>query len=234
MKISIIIPVLNEREDLPPTLDALMQWTDIHEIIIVDGGSTDGTREWLSRLLLPQNVRFMEAMRGRGNQINAGAKAASGDVCLFLHADTRLPADALTQITACLKEAKTEGGAFLLRFREARPWTLRAIENGINFRTRLLNRATGDQAIFCRRSSFEKTGGYPDWPVFEDVEFVTRLRRAGRFAIIASHVTTSARRYIAWGVLRTTALMFALQAAYWCGVSPFRLQQWYRDVRRHL
>jgi len=233
MKISIIIPVLNEREDLPPTLDALMQWTDIHEVIIVDGGSMDGTREWLSTQL-PRNVCFMEATRGRGNQINAGAKAASGEVCLFLHADTRLPADALIQITACLKEAKTEGGAFLLRFREAHPWTLRVIESGINFRTRVLRRATGDQAIFCRKSAFLTTGGYPEWPIFEDVEFVTRLRRAGRFAIIASHVTTSARRYIAWGVLRTTALMFTLQAGYWCGVSPFRLQQWYRDVRaRH-
>lgn len=151
MKISIIIPVLNEREDLQPTLDALMQWTNIPEIIMVDGGRTDGTREWLSRRL-PRNVRFMEATRGRRNQINAGAKAASGEVCIFLHADTRLPADALTQITACLKEAKTEGGAFLLRFREARPWTLRAIENGINFRARRLRRATGDQAIFCRKT----------------------------------------------------------------------------------
>ena len=233
MKISIIIPVLNEREDLPPTLHALMQRTDIHEIIVVDGGSTDGTREWLSRQP-PRNVRFMEAMRGRGNQINVGANAASGEVCLFLHADTRLPTDALTQITVCLKDAKTEGGAFLLRFREARPWTLRVISTGINLRTRLLRRATGDQAIFCRRSSFVKAGGYPDWPVFEDVEFVTRLRHAGRFAILPSHVTTSARRYIVWGVLRTTALMFALQTGYWCGVSPFRLQKWYRDVRaRH-
>lgn len=230
MKISIIIPVLNEREDLPSTLDTLAELSGIHEIIIVDGGSTDGTRDWLFARSC-RKIRCLEGTRGRGNQVNTGAAAASGDVCLVLHADTRLTAEALSQIVECLKDTMIEGGAFLLRFRETSPWTLRIVSAGINFRTRLLRRATGDQAIFCRRSSFVKTGGYPDWPVFEDVEFVTRLRRAGRFAILPSHVTTSARRYIAWGVMRTTALMFALQASYWCGVSPFRLQKWYRDVR---
>ncbi|HVC91877.1 MAG TPA: TIGR04283 family arsenosugar biosynthesis glycosyltransferase [Acidobacteriaceae bacterium] len=230
MRISVIIPVLNEREDLPQTLHALAEFPNIHEVIVVDGGSSDGTREWLSTNL-PANGLVIDGARGRGNQLNAGARAATGEALLFLHADTRLPENAIQQITDALAEPDVIGGGFYLHFLESKPWTLNVVSSGINFRTRLLRRSTGDQAIFSRRDSFVAAGGFTQWPIFEDVDFVQRLKRLGRFAIIPSHVATSARRYITWGVLRTVFLMFALQIGYRMGISPFRLHRWYRDVR---
>lgn len=233
MKISVVIPVLNEKEDLPCTLKALAEFSDLYEIIIVDGGSTDGTRESLADDL-PAHARVIDSPRGRGTQLNAGARAATGDVILFLHADTRLPPHAVQQITKALRDQEVAGGGFCVRFQENEPWTLRVVAAGINLRTRLFRSPTGDQAIFCRRPTFAAAGGFAQWPVFEDVDFVQLLKRLGSFAIIPSHVTTSARRYITWGVLRTVFLMYALRVGFWLGVSPFRLHRWFRDVRPHL
>lgn len=233
MRISVTIPVLNEKEDLPQTLRALAEFPDFCEIIVVDGGSTDGTREWLSDHL-PANVHIIDGPRGRGNQLNAGARAATGDVVLFLHADTRLPADAVDRIRGTLAGADVVGGGFCVRFLENEPWVLRVVEAGINFRTRLFRAPTGDQAIFSRKDAFVAACGFAQWPIFEDVDFVKRLKRVGRFAILPSQVTTSARRYVAWGVVRTVLLMYALRVGFWMGVSPFRLHRWFRDVRPHL
>jgi len=230
MKISVIIPVLNEKNDLPQTLRDLAKFSGFHELIVVDGGSTDGTREWLSTSL-PTNVSVIDGCRGRGNQLNAGAQAATGEALLFLHADTRLPEDAIPRITNVLAEPDVIGGGFYLHFLESQPWILRVVSAGINFRTRLLQRTTGDQAIFVRRDSFVAAGGIAPWPIFEDVDFVQRLKRLGCFAIIPAQVATSGRRYITGGVLRTVLLMFALQLFYRIGVSPFRLHRWYKDVR---
>jgi rSAM/selenodomain-associated transferase 2 len=233
MRISVVIPVLNEREDLPGSLTALANFSDLCEIIIVDGGSTDGTRESLSNCL-PAHACVIDSARGRGNQLNAGARAATGDVVIFLHADTRLPANAIQQITEALCEEEVAGGGFCVRFRESAPWTLRVVAAGINLRTRLFRSPTGDQAIFSRQDSFRAAGGIAQWPIFEDVDFVHRLKRVGRFAIVPSHVTTSARRYIARGVLRTVLLMYALRVGYWLGISPNRLHRWFKDVRPQL
>ncbi len=233
MKISIVIPVLNEMEDLPYTLQALTEFPGFDEIIVVDGGSTDGTRDWLSHYL-PKNGRVIDGPRGRGNQLNAGARAATGDLLLLLHADTRLPATPVEQITVALAEDEVAGGGFYVRFLEREPWTLRVVEAGINLRTRLFRSPTGDQAIFCRQSAFVAAGGFPQWPIFEDVDLVRRLKRVGRLEIVPLPVATSARRYVAWGVLRTVILMYALRISFWIGVSPFRLHQWFKDVRPHL
>jgi rSAM/selenodomain-associated transferase 2 len=233
MRISIIIPTLNERENLPETLRALAALSDLYEIIVVDGGSDDGTREWLSDHL-PANGRMMDGPRGRGNQLNTGAEAATGDVVLFLHADTRLPTNAVRGITELLANADVAAGGFCVRFLEDEPWILRVVEAGINFRTRLFRSPTGDQAIFARRTAYVAAGGFAEWPIFEDVDFVHRLKRVGRFVIIPAQVTTSARRYVTWGVLRTVLLMYALRVGFWMGVSPFRLHRWFRDVRPHL
>jgi rSAM/selenodomain-associated transferase 2 len=233
MRISVIIPTLNERENLPETLRALAAFSELYEIIVVDGGSDDGTREWLSHHL-PANGRTMDGARGRGNQLNTGAGAATGDVVLFLHADTRLPANAMHAIAELLADAEVAGGGFCVRFLEEEPWILRLVEAGINFRTRLFRSPTGDQAIFARRTTYLSAGGFAEWPIFEDVDFVHRLKRVGRIAIISSQVTTSARRYVAWGVVRTVLLMYVLRVGFWMGVSPFRLHRWFRDVRPHL
>jgi rSAM/selenodomain-associated transferase 2 len=233
MKISVIIPTLNERENVPETLRALAALSDLYEIIVVDGGSDDGTREWLSHHL-PANGRMMDGPRGRGNQLNTGAEAATGDVVLFLHADTRLPTDAVRGITELLANADVAAGGFCVRFLEDEPWILRVVEAGINFRTRLFRSPTGDQAIFARRTAYVAAGGFAEWPIFEDVDFIHRLKRVGRFVIIPAQVTTSARRYVTWGVLRTVLLMYALRVGFWMGVSPFRLHRWFRDVRPHL
>lgn len=230
MRISVVIPTLNERGNLPQALLALAEFPDLYEIIVVDGGSADGTREWLLNHL-PPNGHALDGPRGRGGQLNTGARAATGDAVLFLHADTRLPANAVQQITEALFEAEVGGGGFIMRFQESAPWTLRLVEAGINLRTRLFRAPTGDQAIFSRQSAFVAAGGFAEWPIFEDVDFVQRLKRVGSFAVVPVQVTTSARRYVAWGILRTVLLMYALRVAFWMGVSPFRLHRWFQDVR---
>ena len=232
MRISVIIPVLNEKEDLPQTLRTLAEFRNFYEIIVVDGGSTDGTRESLSNHL-PANVRVIDGPRGRGNQLNAGARVATGGVLLFLHADTRLPADALQRISTVLANSEVVGGGFCMRFLENEPWILRVVEAGINLRTRVFRSPTGDQAIFARQGAFAAAAGFADWPLFEDVDFVHRMKRLGSFGISPSRVMTSARRYITWGVLRTVLLMYTLRIGFWMGVSAFHLHRWFSDVRPH-
>ena len=231
MKLSAIVPVLNERAALPLALDALALQPGLHEIIVVDGGSTDGTREWLNGQTW---VRVVDGPHGRGNQLNAGARCATGDVLLFLHADSRLPSDAPQQIDKLLANAEVVGGGFLVHFTEQEPAVLRIVAAGINLRTRVSRTATGDQALFARSSAFVAADGFAPWPLFEDVNFVQRLKRLGRFAVAPAYVTTSARRYVTLGVLRTVLLMYALRIGYWGGISPLVLHRWFGDVRSHL
>lgn len=231
MKLSVIIPVLNEQAHLPQTVAALQASMAKAEIIVVDGGSSDGTREWLEA---QKKLLVIASTRGRGIQLNAGAKAASGEVLLFLHGDCVLSANALTLIQQALLSAQTSGGAFLIRFAETRPHSLAIIAKGINARTLMTKTATGDQGIFVRRSVYDAIGGFADWPLFEDVDFVTRMKRRGKFVILREPITISARRYLANGPWRTTFLMYALRLGYWFGISPARLYHWFQDVRPHL
>lgn len=228
MKISVIIPALNERNHLPVTLASLTHMDLLHEVIVVDGGSTDGTREWLSQ---QQVSRVIDAERGRGAQLNAGARLATGDVLLFLHSDCLLPPDAPRHIIEALANDRVVGGCFLIRFAEQYPRSLWLIALGINGRTLLTRTATGDQAIFVRRSAYELAGGFAAWPLFEDIDLITRIKRLGRFVVKAKTVTISGRRWVTYGVWRTTAMMYALRAGYYAGVSPFRLKRWFEDVR---
>jgi len=228
LRCSVIVPALNERESLPHTLDALVGQCWIHEVIVADGGSTDGTREWVASRRF---VRLVDAPAGKGNQLNAGARAACGDVFLFLHADCRLPADAGAQIGSALASEKTAGGCFEVRFRVHRPRSLKLVAAGINFRSRLTRTATGDQAIFVRRNVFEQIGGCPDWPLFEDVDLVRRIKKVGKFVVLPSQLLVSPRRHIARGVFRTVLLIYALRVAFWLGVSPFVLKKWFDDSR---
>jgi rSAM/selenodomain-associated transferase 2 len=220
MRVSVIIPALNEIRHLPATLAAL-SWA--HEVIVADGGSTDGT---------PQLPGVIDAPPGKGNQLNAGAAAASGDVLLFLHADCLAPPDAGLYIAEALHSPRVAGGCFEVRFAGPPSLSLRLVARGINLRSRLTRTATGDQGIFVRRAVFDQAGGFPNWPLFEDVEFVRRIKRAGQFRVLPTALLISPRRHLAHGVWRTVVLIWALRLGYWSGVSPFRLKQWFTDERR--
>jgi rSAM/selenodomain-associated transferase 2 len=238
MKLSVVIPVLNERNSLPATIAALRACQGVAEIIVVDGGSTDGTTEWVRA---QPDVVLVNSVRGKGPQLNAGAARATGDVLLFLHADCFLSQSALDALLSALSNGrpsdpqplvqKLAGGAFHLRFAESRPRSLRVVPWGINLRASLRRSATGDQGIFVRREVFRAIGCAPDWPLFEDVELVRRIKRAGKFVVLKTPVTVSGRRYIQHGVFRTALLIYILRLAYWLGVPPQRLKNWFRDAR---
>jgi len=158
--------------------------------------------------------------------MNAGARAATGDVLLFLHADTLLPADAASAVEEALRDPWVVGGRFDVRLGSPRAM-LRLVEALMNLRSRLTGISTGDQAIFVRRDVFEAMGGYAEIPLMEDVEFTGRLKRRGRLAALRLRVTTSARKWERDGILRTILLMWTLRFLYWTGVSPARLHRWY-------
>jgi rSAM/selenodomain-associated transferase 2 len=226
MKLSIIIPVLNERHYLPAMFAALTN-LGAYEVIVVDGGSTDGSREYLNQ---QRNALVIDGERGRGTQLTAGAQIATGDVLVFLHCDCLLPPDGPKRIAQALASDAIVGGCFLVRFVEQYPRSLRLVAWGINGRTRFTHTATGDQAIFVRRSVYEAVGGFAAWPLFEDVDLVARIKRRGRFVVLSTAVTISARRWMTNGVWRTTLLMYALRAGYYAGISPFRLKRWFKDI----
>lgn len=234
MRISVVIPALDEVVDLPATVESLRAHRPPPcEVIVADGGSTDGTREWLDEQQGDGWLRAVDAGRGRGNQMNAGAILAAGDVLLFLHADATLPEGALERVAGALEDDRVRGGAFTIRFkREAgSPMSMPVIARGINFRTWVTSTATGDQAIFVRREDFEALGGYEPWPLFEDVDLVTRIRRRGKFRILMGPVTISDRRYRTFGPWRTAVLMWWLRALYLRGVPAEELKRRFVDVR---
>ena len=227
--ISVVIPALNEVECLPRLVDTLQEIGSIAEIIVADGGSADGTREWV---LGRQGITLIDSPRGKGPQLNAGAARATGDVLLFLHADCQMNSNAWQALESAMAGPQIAGGAFHISFAEKAPSSLQLVEKGINARTTITRTATGDQGIFVRRSTFTGFAGAPDWPLFEDVELVRRIKKAGRFAVIKAPLTISGRRYIQNGVIQTALLIFALRLAFWLGVSPYRLKAWFNEVRK--
>jgi rSAM/selenodomain-associated transferase 2 len=224
--LSIVIPALAEARNLERLLPALLAREPDAEIIVVDGGSTDGTGEVLRG---HRGVRGLRSERGRARQMNAGARAARGDTLLFLHADTRLPEGAGAAIARALEDPGVIGGRFDVRLDGARP-VFGVIAWFMNMRSRLTGISTGDQALFVRRDAFEAVGGYPDIPLMEDVALSRRLKRRGRLRALRLVVTTSARKWEREGVLRTVALMWTLRLLYFCGVAPARLHRWYYGV----
>ena len=225
MRISVIIPVLNEEKSIVSTLRAL-QSQGAEEVIIVDGGSTDRSREICQRM----GAIVLMSPRGRARQMNRGVRQATGEIVLFLHADTRLPASGLDDVRFALSDSRYVGGRFDVRLDDDR-WIFRVIGNMISFRSRLTKVATGDQAIFVRRDVFEKIGGFPDLPLLEENAFSRKLKKRGRIACLRSQVVTSARRWEKEGIWRTILKMWMLRLCYLTKVSPFLLKRFYNDAR---
>jgi rSAM/selenodomain-associated transferase 2 len=227
MTISVIIPALNEEQHIATTLSRLNQ-PAIGEVLIVDGGSHDATISHAASAR--PEARIMSAPKGRARQMNAGAAVAKGDVLLFLHADTVLPVTAGAEIVSELEDQSVVGGHFEVRLDEDTGlyWMIARL---MNWRSRLTGIATGDQAIFVRRSVFDAIGGFPDIPIMEDVAFSKRLRHAGRTTTLTSYVVTSARRWARHGVARTIVLMWWMRLLFFLGVGPHRLKQWYPETR---
>jgi rSAM/selenodomain-associated transferase 2 len=224
-KLSIIIPVLNEAENLATMLEALQTPKNI-EIIMVDGGSTDHTIDIAKRFEQQVDLHIVKTSAGRAQQMNAGAAIATGDIFLFLHGDCQLPPQFATLIQAALTTPNVIAGAFELRI-NAPDRGLRWIETAVNWRSRYLQMPYGDQAIFLRATTFQQLGGFPVQPIMEDFEFVQRLRKLGKIAIVPAPVLVSARRWQKLGIFKTTLINQAIVLAYRLGVPPSRLRQWY-------
>lgn len=222
--ISVVIPALNEARQLPAVLDTI-QLANPVEVIVVDGGSADGTAD----VAEARGGRVVRATPGRSHQLNCGAAAATGEILLFLHADTRLPEGFDHTIRQTLAQPGVVAGAFRLAI-DGPGRGLRWVEWGVNLRSRLLQMPYGDQGIFLKAEVFHNLGGFPDLPMMEDFELVRRLRQVGRVAIAPSAVVTSDRRWRTLGILRTTLANQAMIAGYLLGVDPHKLARWYRTL----
>jgi rSAM/selenodomain-associated transferase 2 len=228
--VSIIVPVLDEVASLPELashLHSLVARETAGDcgVLVVDGGSTDDTRHRLEGLGLP----WMEAERGRAAQMNAGAHASGGEILVFLHADSRLPTDALGLIRDAVRGG-ARGGFFAVRL-QSRSLLLRMVGRMISLRSRLTGIATGDQALWTLRETFEQLGGFAPLPLFEDVDMSRRLRSLGGAVALRAEVTTSARRWEQHGPWRTILSMWLLRSLYACGVAPARLARYYGTAR---
>jgi rSAM/selenodomain-associated transferase 2 len=223
MKLTIIVPLFNESALISQLAEQLRHWQTRAdcELILVDGGSSDGTAE----LALAAGFNVLLADKGRARQMNSGAAAARGEILLFLHADTQLPENALTLIERALT-ANRCWGRFDLRIAGRSRW-FPLIAGLINLRSRITGIATGDQAIFVRRQVFEQLGGFPEQPLMEDIELSKRLLSLTRPACIRAKVCTSGRRWQVRGIWSTIFLMWRLRFAYWCGVSADSLARRY-------
>jgi len=220
LKISIIVPTLNEADNLRATLDALQNFGDA-EIIVVDGGSDDATVS----IARDYHIKILHSKRGRGSQLQTGGAAASGDVLWFVHADTVPAPDCLRQMKSVLQNENAVGGNFTIRFAGDRL--------AAKFLTRLypqlnlLGLIYGDSAIFVRREIYERVGGFKDYPIFEDLDFIERLKKAGEIVTLPATVTTSSRRFENKSFALTFARWTILQILYWLGVNPETLLKIY-------
>ncbi|MCY7376715.1 MAG: TIGR04283 family arsenosugar biosynthesis glycosyltransferase [Pyrinomonadaceae bacterium] len=213
-EISIVIPTLNEEFSIRQTLDSLVVFGENIEIIVVDGGSGDATLA----IAESYDVKILRSLRGRGTQLQIGGRAATGDVLWFLHADTIPAPDCVRQMKQILQNKNVVGGNFTIRFdgeSSAAKFLTRLYPN-----LRKLGLIYGDSAIFVRRDVYKKIGGFQPFPIFEDLDFIERLRKAGDIITLSAVVTTSSRRFENKSFVLTFARWTILQILYWFGVSP--------------
>jgi rSAM/selenodomain-associated transferase 2 len=223
VKLSIIIPTLNEAANIGAVLQPLqpMRARGV-DVIVVDAGSVDMTRE----IAAPLADRVLTSEPGRAKQMNAGANAALGDIFLFLHADSILPADGDELIKDALSNSRFKWGRFDVNIAGTHGM-LPVIAWFMNHRSRLTGIATGDQGIFVDRETFAKMGGFPDQPLMEDIAFCSRLLGVSRPNCLAARITTSGRRWEQHGVWRTIFLMWRLRLNYFMGADPVQLHRAY-------
>ena len=221
--ISIIIPTLNEQTVIKETLQALQPLRKAgHEVIVVDGNSTDNTRV----IAAPLVDSVLLATKGRARQMNTGANFAHYDILVFLHADTHLPLEADALIINWLAKKGLRWGRFDVRL-SGQALLLRVVERLMNWRSCLTSIATGDQAIFVQRTLYKQVHGFPDIPIMEDIALSRRLKKFGRSLCLRSPVITNSRRWEQHGILRTILLMWGLRLAYRLGVNPQTLEKYY-------
>ena len=221
IKYSVIIPALNEAEAIGACMASVDTGGGKLELIVADGGSTDGTPAKAKQ----GGAKLVSSGGGRGAQMNAGAAGARGAILVFLHADTRLPSNWLAVLEAAFAHRGTEAGTFRLRF-EPRLWALRPSEWLSRFDS--VFTSFGDQGIAIRRPLFEALGGFPAWPLFEDVCLLQKARKRTRVVSLPAEVVTSSRRFQQAGVLRQKALNARLLFLYLAGASPEALAERYR------
>ncbi len=226
-RLSIIVPALDEAPGIADCLAALAPLRlRGAEVVVVDGGSADGT----AAIASPLADRVVAAPRGRAAQMNAGARVASGDVLLFLHADTRLPAEADRLVLEGLAASGRDWGRFDVRI-EGRAALLAVVASLMNARSRLTGIATGDQALFARRDAFAAAEGFPPIALMEDIAFSRAMKRRGPPLCLRERVVTSGRRWERHGTLNTILLMWRLRLSYWLGADPARLAARYGNGR---
>lgn len=226
-KISIIIPVLNEAISLGRVIQRLADVSHL-ETIVVDGGSQDET----VNIAKSFGVDVICTTPGRASQMNAGAAIATGDILLFLHGDTILPANFDNLIRETLEDSKVIAGAFEIKI-DSQRLGVRLIERMVNLRSHFLSLPYGDQGIFITRAVFQDMGGFPNLPIMEDFELIRCLRKQGKIAIIPAPVMTSGRRWEKLGVVKTTVINQMIVIGYFLGIPPEQLVGWYRQrIRR--
>lgn len=228
MTISVIIPALDEEAEIGETIQAVQCLPGCLEVILVDGGSQDRTASIARQL----EARVILSGRGRGAQMQKGAKAASGEVLWFVHADTRPSAGSTGQMITALRDHSVAGGNFRLEFDGSSPGA--RLLNALQPVMRRLGFYYGDSTIFVRRSVYFDLGGFRSYQLFEDSDLIRRIKSAGRFVTLPAKVRTSSRRFERKGFLLTCFLWSGLQVLFWLGVSPERIGKFYSPVRRTL
>ena len=219
MKISVLIPALNEARGILSCLHSVNNQLGEFEVLVIDGGSVDGTVE-----AVRPHARVVHSERGRAAQMNAGACHSTGEVLLFLHADCRLPPHAFPLLEQVLADSRIAGGTFRLRFNSEK-FLLRLIAFFSRFNFRYFH--YGDQGIFVRRWVFEQLNGFAQIPFMEDVDFLQRLHRIGQVTLLNQPITTSARRFIERGIIRQQLMNIILVICYLLGAKPENLKKWY-------
>jgi rSAM/selenodomain-associated transferase 2 len=224
--LSVVIPAYNEARALPATLDHLARQTGDHEVIVVDGGSSDATPDIVRAR---PGITFLSAPKGRASQMNAGARAARGEWLLFLHADTLLPEGMLARLEAHCAARNCEAGGFRQRF-TGDDWRLRAISWLHNTRCRVTKVFYGDQAMFVRRELFWRLGGFPVVTMLEDVLFSEKLKRATHPLLLDESVLTDSRKFVQHGVIRSFGRVLVILACHELGLGV-RARTFFEDVR---